>query len=188
MKVDLSGCSNVEQMGLFGLSFEEKVAEFIRKRLKGTASAKKLSDFFQAGGKNVSLVKNLYREYAALMASGYSPSSFTVSPDGKGNGGQYASDTVTLAGKINGKTNIDMVIVLEFLRALFVMARDGKIPFAKWNPRGYQQSTKLQKTFSTEKGLLDITSKTGAYAKIALILGAVGVGAYLLSQLKGLRG
>ena len=186
MKVDLSG--NQEYMGLFGLSWEEKVAAFVQKRLKGTKAAKKLSDFFQAGGKNVALIKNLYREYAALMASGYKPAEFSVSPDDKGGGGQYAADTITLAGLLADRTNIETVIVLEFLRALFVLARDGKIPFAKWNPQGFKQSTKLQKSFSTEKGFLDITSKTGTYAKIALALGAVGVGAYLLSQIKGLRG
>lgn len=187
-KVDLSGNRSTEYMGLFGLTWEEKVAAFVQRRLKGTAAAKKLSSFLQAGGKNVTLIKNLYREYAALMASGYNPADFSVSPDDKGSGGQYSDDTVSLAGVIADKTNVEPVIVLEFLRGLFVLARDGKISFAKWNPQGYKQSTKLQKTFSTEKSFLDMTSKTGTYAKIALAIGAVGVGAYLLSQIKGLRG
>lgn len=173
-----------EVMGLFGLSWPEKVASFMAKQLKGKPQSKKLKDFFQAGGKNVSLVNNLHREYMALMAENREPSSFTVSPDSQGSGGEFSSSTITLASLIENRTNVDPVIVLEFLRALYVLSRDGKIPFAKWNPKGYQTSTELKRTFKTEKGILDFTSKSGTYAKVLIVLASVGVGAYLLSQLK----
>lgn len=175
-------------MGLFGLSWEEKTASFMNKKLKGTALAKKLKSFWGAGGMNVSIVKNLHREYAALMATGWKPSAFTVQPDSKGDGGQFDNPTIQLAGQLQARTNIESPIVFEFLRSLFVLARDGKIPFQKWNPQGYKQSTQLQKTFSTERGFLEAAATTGNYMKIVLAIAAVGVSAYLLSQLKVLKG
>lgn len=175
-------------MGLFGLSWEEKTASFMNKKLKGTALAKKLKSFWGAGGMNVSIVKNLHREYLALQATGWKPSNFIVQPDMNGDGGTFDPATVQLAGQLQAKTNLDSAIVLEFLRSMFVLARDGKIPFQKWNPQGYKQSTTLQKTFSTERGFLEAAQTTGNYMKVILALAAVGVSAYLLSQLKGLKG
>jgi len=187
MKTQLSGDTR-ELMGLFGLSWEERIASFMNKQLKGTELAKKLKTFWQAGGMNVSIVKNLHREYAALMATGWKPANFSALPDAKGNGGTFDPATVQLAGSLQAKTNIDTPIVLEFLRALFVLARDGNIPFPKWNPQGFKQSTTLQKTFSTERGFLEAAATTGNYMKIILALAAVGVSAYLLSQIKVLKG
>lgn len=177
-----------EYMGLFGFSWQEKVAGFMKKQLAGTAAAKKLSSFWQAGGVNVALVKNLHNEYMALMARGNPPSSFAVAPGSDGRGGQYSPSTLSLAATLSGKTNIETSIVLEFLRALYVLARDGKIPFEKWNPSGYAESTALRKTFISEKGLLDVFGKTANTGKIVLIVAGVGVGAYFLSQLKTLKG
>lgn len=175
-------------MGVFGFSWEEKTASFMNKQLKGTQLAKKLKTFWQAGGMNVSIVKNLYREYAALMATGWKPANFSALPDAKGSGGTFDPATVQLAGSLQAKTNIEAPIVLEFLRALFILARDGTIPFSKWNPQGFKQSTQLQKTFSTERGFLEAAQSTGNYMKIILALAAVGVSAYLLSQIKVLKG
>lgn len=189
MKVDLSrNCSQpgpVEYMGIFGLSWQEKVASFVKNRLKGTAIQKKLSDFFQSGGLNVSLIKNLYNEYAALMAMGNAPADFVVLPNQSGDGGEFKQSTITLASKIATKTNVDNSIILEFLRALFVLARDGKIPFEKWNPQGYKESTQLRKTFETEKTILDTVVKPVMDKGTGLmVIFGVGVAAYLLSQLK----
>lgn len=176
---------NTELMGLFGLSWPEKVASFIGKQLKGTAEAKKLKSFWGAGGKNVTLVKNLHNEYMALLAQGFNAANFTYPPNSAGAGGTFDQNTVSLASRISQKTNVSTVIILEFLRALFVLARDGKIPMAKWNPKGYAQSTELRKTFQTEKGFLEAAQTTGKYVKIGMALAALGVGAYILTQLKG---
>lgn len=177
-----------EYMGIFGFSWEEKVASFIKMRLKGTEVGKKLSSFWQAGGMNVTLIKNLHNEYMALMAKGVAPSGFSVQPDDKGNGGTYSASTVSLAGKIAASTNADNSVVLEFLRALYVLSRDGKIPMAKWNPAGYKESTDLRKSFSTEKTVLDTITKTASTvadkSKIILAVAAIGAAAYFLSQAK----
>lgn len=187
MKVELTN-RDTELMGLFGLSWEEKTASFMNKKLKGTQLAKKLKSFWGAGGMNVSIVKNLHREYTALQATGWKPSNFSVLPDLKGDGGQFDQATIQLAGQLQARTNIEAPIVFEFLRSIFVLARDGKIPFQKWNPQGYKQSTALQKTFKSEQGFLEAAQTTGNYMKIVLALAAVGVSAYLLSQIKSLKG
>lgn len=184
MTVDLSGG---EYMGIFGFSWEEKVGSFMKKALQGTAAAKKMSSFFQAGGVNVSLVKNLANEYLALMARGYRPANFTAPPDSNGSGGTFDSSTISLAGMLSNKTNVDAAVSLAFLRALFVLSRDGKIPFAKWNPQGYKESTTLRKTFSTEKGILEKVSPVANYGKIALIVAGIGTAAYFLSQLNAVK-
>lgn len=172
-----------ELLGIFGLSFAEKVAAFMSKHLKGTAAAKNLKSFWSPGGVNTTLIDNLQREYAAEMAYGRQPASFVIPPDASGNGGTYTESSVALAGILSAKTNIDSAVILEFFRALFVLARDGKIPFAKWDPRGVMASTAAQKTFQSEKSIADIAS--GGLKTLAIIAG-LGVGAYALSQLKPL--
>lgn len=184
-QAEMMGMCSPETMGLFGLSWPEKVATFMQKQLKGTAAAKKLKQFWGAGGKNVTLVKNLHNEYMALLARGYNPSNFSSLPDSKGQGGAFDSATVQLAGLIQQKTSVDTPIILEFLRAMFVLARDGKIPFKKWNPKGYAASTALRKSFSSEKGFLEAAQTGANTAKMVMILAGLGVTAYILTQLKG---
>lgn len=181
------GMCSPETMGLFGLSWTEKVASFMSKQLKGTAAGKKMNQFWQAGGKNVTLVKNLHNEYMAYLSSGYKPAGFTYVPDSKGNGGTFDQSTIQLAGLIQQKTNVDTPIILEFLRGLFVLARDGKIPFAKWNPQGYAESTAKRKTFESEKGILEAAKSGTNVAKMIMILAGLGVSAYILTQLKGFK-
>lgn len=188
MKINLSTEEQTpEVMGLFGFSWPEKLAKFMASQLKGTKLKKKVKDFWQSGGLNVRLVKNLHNEYMALMARNFAPVDFSVKPNAQGKGGSFTASTLNLASMIRQKTNIDSAIILEFLRGLYVLARDGKVPAAKWNPKGYKESTTLRKTFSSEKGILEAAQKTGNYAKIALVVVGLGAGAYLLQQLKGFK-
>ena len=166
-------------LGLFGLSWSEKVASFMGKRLKGTTVGKKMFDFFQPGGVNTTIVDNLQREYAVEMAYGRNPVSYVVPPDNQGNGGTLSDDTVMLGGILAAKTKVDASVVLEFFRALWVLARDGKIPFAKFDPKGVRAATATQKTFETEKTALDVVS---GGLKTLLIIAGLGVGAYALAQ------
>lgn len=171
-----------ERLGVFGFSWQEKVAKFVATRLKGTKLQDKLKSFWSAGGLNVTLINNLYREYAALMAKNYAPVGFISLPGSDGSGGQFDASTIQLAGLISNVTNVDGAIILEFFRALFVLARDGKIPFAKWNPQGYKVSTSLQKTFSTEKSVSETLSTN---LKLISLLAVLGVGVYTYNQLRG---
>ena len=173
-----------EFMGIFGLSWEEKIASFIKRRLKGTGFENKLSDFFQAGGLNIKLVTNIHNEYMALMASGYNPSNFVSMPDNNGNGGSFSESTKNLSSLLHKKTNIESVIIDEFLRSLFVLSRDGKIPFEKWNPQGFKESTELRKTFETEKNFIDNLTVVAKKSNALLWIAGIGVTALLLNQLK----
>lgn len=185
MKVDLS--QNPEMLGLFGLSWKEKVAKFMGKQLKGTKLKKKVKDFWGAGGMNMKMISNLSREYMAFMAQGKAPADFSAKPNAQGTGGMFSPSTINLASLIKRKTNTDSTIILEFLRALYVLARDGRIPYNKWNPQGYKASTKLRKTFKSEQGIIE-AAKTGSnYMKVVLAVAALGAGAYLLQQLKGFK-
>lgn len=186
MKVDLSSRS-VEQMGLFGLTWPERVASFMKKRLKGTAIGKKLKSFWGGGGMNTRLINNIHREYMAYMATGRPPANFSVQPSSSGSGGEFDINTNFLVQLLTAKLNINPAIVIEFLRALFVLARDGKIPYAKWNPKGYKVSTALRRTFKSEKGIMDKVQKTGSYLKIGMVLASLGLGAYVLQQVKPIR-
>ena len=182
----MNRCQTVspELLGLFGLSWSEKVASQMSKYLKGTAAAKKLKSFWSPGGVNTTLVENLQREYAAEMAYNREPASFVIPPDSSGNGGEFTENTVSLAAIISGKTNIDVAIILEFFRSLFVLARDGKIPFAKYDPNGVKQSSAAAKVFESERSILDVA---GSGLKTLLIIAGLGVGAYALSQINAFR-
>lgn len=177
--------TNSETMGIFGFSVEEKIGKFMLRRLKGTLQEKKLKDFWQASGLNVTLVKNLLRTYISFMASNQSPSMFTVQPDSNGDGGTFTSSTIKLASRIVSVTNIESPIVIEFLRAVYVLARDGKIPFSKWNPKGYKAATELQKTFKSEQTIGDVAKSTmNKFVLVAI----VGVAIYGASKLKTSKG
>jgi len=188
MKISLIK-TDPELMGIFGFSWPEKVAAFMVKRLKGTVYENKMKTFWGAGGKNTELVENLERQYLLLMATGHNPASFSMPPDINGNGGTLSADSQLLAQLINSGTNVDIPIINEFLRGLFVLSRDGKIPFEKWNPQGYKESKKTtSEVFPSEQGILDKLKPAGNTMNSVLLIAGIGVGAYLLSQLNKLKG
>ncbi len=170
-----------ELMGIFGFSWQEKVARFMYSRLKGTDVAKKMKSFWSGSGMNVTIVNNLYREYAAFMAQGYAPAQYTVTPDAAGDGGTLSQESIKLASLLYNKTGVAIEIIVEFFRALFVLARDGKIPFEKWNPAGYKLSDQLRQTFTTERSKV---STLTSYLKGVSFLAALGLGAYIVSKVR----
>ena len=171
-----------ELMGLFGLSWQEKIISFMKSQLKTNKELlKKLSSWW---GENTRLVDNLHREYTALLATGSNPVSFVSLPDTSGSGGELSAESTPLATKIAAKTSVDKEIIESFLRALFVLSRDGKIDFKKIDPKGYIESKEAQKKVTTEPGILD-TIKSGSN-KIFLLAG-LGLSLYLLNSLKGLN-
>lgn len=185
MKISLTR-NDPELMGLFGLTWPEKVASFMLKRLKGSVYESKLKSFWGGSGKNTELVENLETQYLLLMAQGHNPATFSLPPDINGDGGTLSADSQLLSQLINSGTNVDIPIINEFLRGLFVLARDGKIPFEKWNPAGYQEAKKTTSSaFESEQGILDKLKPAGNTMNAVLWIAGIGVGAYLLNQLKG---
>lgn len=171
---------NVEMMGWFGLTWQEKVAKAIYTDtyLKDKNIAKKMKDFLQPGGLNIRLVENMYREYSALMAQRYKPASFKDGiPD---------TNTSNLIQIIKNKINADEILVLNFLKALQELSAAGTIPFAKWNPSGYAESTSLQKSFETEKSIFDKAQgaavKASKVSTVLLIVAGLGLTSYILYE------
>lgn len=174
---------NVESMGWFGLTWEEKLAKSTYDKVKTVNKiiAKKLKDIFQSGTFNVRLIQNMYREYAALMAQNYKPANFVAS-------GDPDSSTAKLALIIKDRLNTDELIVLNFLLSLQQLAAGGTIPFSKWNPSGYAESTALQKKFDTEKSFLDKAQGAAVAASKAsttlLIVAGLGLVSYIVYETK----
>jgi len=171
---------NVESMGWFGLTWQEKVAKstYDKTMLINQTIAKKLKDIFQAGTFNIRLIENMYREYSALMAQRYKPASF--------DNGIPNNDTITIAKMIAKKINTDEIIVLNFLSSLQELAAAGKIPFAKWNPSGYAESKALQKSFDSEKSILDkaqgVAVTASKVSTVLLIVAGLGLVSYIVYE------
>lgn len=170
-----------ELMGLFGLTWQEKVTNLTYKKVNAIDKtiAKKLKDFFQAGSLNVRMLENMHREYIALMAKGNKPSNII---DGKAD-----SNTLQLIPKIKEKINIDDLIILKFLESLFELSAAGKIPYAKWNPKGFKESTALQKTFPSEVTILDNVQKGAKVGTVLLIVAGIGISLYYLNNIERLK-
>lgn len=173
--------SEPELMGLFGLTWQEKVTSLTYKKVNAIdkAIAKKLKDLFQPGSVNVRMLENMHREYIALMAKGSRPSNFV--------NGVADNYTLQLIPKIKEKINIDDLIILKFLESLYELSAAGKIPYAKWNPRGFKESTALQKTFPSEVTILDNVQKSAKVGTILLIVAGIGVSLYYLNNIERLR-
>jgi len=170
-----------ELMGLFGLTWQEKVTNETYKKVNATDKtiAKKLKDFLQPGGLNIRMLENMHREYLALMAKGFKPSNFTNNiPD---------SYTLQLIPKIKEKINTDDLIILKFLESLFELSAAGKIPYAKLNPQGFKESTALQKTFPSEITIMDTVKKGAKVSTILFIVAGVGVSLYYLNNYERLK-
>lgn len=135
MNVDLQGGQGLE----FYWGWKGKVFNYMRARLKGLPAYKQL---------NMVLIDNLYREYASLIASGYEKADII---SGKGDLVRWNKQTYNMARTIADRLNISVIIILNFFLALYNLAKAGKIPFQKWNPKGYIKSKKLMTTLPTEK-------------------------------------
>lgn len=171
---------NVESMGWFGLTWQEKVAKSTYDKTMQTdkTTAKKLKDIFQAGTFNIRLVENMYREYSALMAMKYKPASFKSGvPD---------TSTLKLVQIIKDKINTDEILVLNFLKSLQELSAAGTIPFSKWNPSGYAESTALQKSFDSEKSILDkaqgVAISASKVSTVLLIVAGLGLVSYIVYE------
>ena len=171
---------NVESMGWFGLTWQEKVAKstYDKTMLINKTIAKKLKDIFQAGTFNIRLIENMYREYSALMAQKYKPASFK--------NGIPNNDTLNLVKIISKKINAEEIIVLNFLNSLQELAAAGTIPFSKWNPSGYAESTALQKSFDSEKSILDkaqgVAVSASKMSTVLLIVAGLGLVSYIVYE------
>lgn len=170
--------SRPELMGLFNLSWKERVINDMRRTLKGQKELSKT--LVSWWGENTKLVDLLHNQYLVELSAGASPVSFSVAPGTDGSGGEFTAETDILSSNIAQKTGLAGEIVDAFLRALFVLTRAGRIDLKKLDPVGYKEAKAVQKTTSGGGIVGDI--KSGASA-VLLVAALFGVG-YLVSGLK----
>lgn len=153
------------------ITWKGQVKEYMTARLKSFPKLLTLA-------KSNRVIDNLYREYIALLAKGFTKADIL---SGSGDFVKWDRQTYTMARKISDITNVPNLLVLNFFLALYNLAKTGAIPFERWNPKGYDKSKKLQKTFPTEKNLLD---KTGEKAsKITRLLMPLSIGAGIITAI-----
>ena len=155
-----------EELGAFGLSFIDKIASEMNRILKGSPEGAIIAKF--GPGHNVSVVKNLYREYAALQASGYQPAMI--------DGGQLNNNTMSMAKVISARLGFPLKIGVVFLSSMVKLAGLGKIPYKKWKPVQYAESKKSGKKFSVFSQGLKTTANIAKFGTLA----ALGLGATYL--------
>lgn len=170
----MRGCSPVEYMGLFGLSWSEKVAKNMISRLYGTEYEDNLKSFWGAGGMNTTLVKNLQNVYTELLVKGYTLPNFTYDiPD------QYAN---IMAEAIAKSTATPQPVTLAFLGALYELTANGTIDYKLFNPLGYKETVETIEQAEPKTGISQVVETTGKTLNKVLIVGGLAVGAYLLAN------
>lgn len=177
---------NPQELGFFGFSAWEKILSYMQSALRGMVEYSYVSSFW----KNENLINNLNREYMSMQSSGYNP----ATPQKKLS--QYTKlwnpETNKMAQLIGKNLNIPQLVVLAYFSAIFDLSATGKIPYQKWNPKGYAKSKKLQEKIETEKtGIKKITegiqSATGTVQKILIpitIMAILATGLYIYKQFK----
>ena len=171
MQFDLK--ENPELLG--AVTWKGKIKDYMKARLKYQPELLKLAD-------NSRVLDNIHREYMALLAKGYKKADII---SGSGDFLKWDRQTYTMSRLIADKTNVPNLLVLNFFIAMYNLAKSGKIPFEKWNPKEFEESEKLKKKFSTEKTWLD---KTGEKAgKLTRLLMPLSVGAGIITAFFMLR-
>lgn len=161
-------------IGFMGFSWQEKVRDLVKLWYKGTPKENTI---------NTSIVDNVHRIYVSYLAKGYKAIDFSVKfPDillSKMN-----NESIILVKEISREAKTDFILADRILRALYYLASIGKIPFEKYDPKGFEVQKQLIKKFDTEKSIIDkITPSKG---KVFLFgMGIAGIAAiYLYSQRK----
>lgn len=120
---------------------------------------------------NPDLVANVHRNYVALIAEGLPKATpKKIIPGEKYPLVTWIPETYKMARLINERTKIDKMIIYMIFTALFDMARKGKIPMKKWDPKGVQQTTQLQQTIDKPWWLQAGQFATGTAKMIPLLL------------------
>lgn len=133
-----------EVLGI-GLDWKEPVLKFMKKRAKGLKIEKYI---------RYKTIENLHREYMVLMNQGNKPVEFnsgSVDIDQK----QWDKLSVDLLYKFISITKLPFRVVDLFLRAIWHGAHLGVIPYAKWNPEGYQEKEEIRKQYGSEQNILE---------------------------------
>lgn len=161
----LGSCSNA--MGIFGLSWAEKVAKEMYSVLKGTDFEGTIKDFWGGSGLNTGLVKTLHKYYESYLISGTPAPVFD---------GHVPDSTATqIAYDLEAETQIPYTVTIEFLRSLHTLASGGEIAFKYYNPVSYSEVKEetgdfnFKQIFESVSGKMNVFLIAGGVATALLI-------------------
>lgn len=139
---------------------------------------------------NTTWVDNVHRMYVASQAAGELLP--TLEPN---QGGvnfylqKWTKPTYAYIRRLQNNTQVDYLTLERYLRFLRAYAVEGKIPYEKYDPVGYEKKTKVQKKFDSEKSTVEkLTESVGGTVKSAfgvvpvLILLVGGIFVYNLTK------
>lgn len=159
----------VEERYLGAFTWEGEVIGYMMARLKAFPTLYKLA-------KSKRVFNNMHREYMSLIAEGFTQADII---SGKGDFLKWNAQTYRMASLISDRVNVPKLLVINFFNALYNLALQGKIPYQKWNPKGFQEAKDLQKTLPSEKSIFTKSGEVvGKFGKnlipIAIVAGVLG--------------
>lgn len=158
------------ELGVFGMSWQEKIAGQMNKSLNGTPEHKFISK--TGPGHNVTIVKNMGNEYASLQATGYGPA--------MASNGILTPETMEMSQIISSRLGLPLKVGTSFLSAMIMLGGLGKVPYKVWKPKQYAVTKKQKKSLIANKGFFTNTLKTTAnVAKYGTLAALLIGGAYV---------
>lgn len=158
----------VEYLGLF--SWIDPVKDLLKKKLKGFSYVKYITT------RNI---ENINMSYMSFIAQGFKSIKIKAGSR-KGDLFRFEKPTYDLSKMISQKLGIPNQFILNYFETVYILATSGVIPLSKLDPKGYQKSKTLQKTFKTEKNVFDKTSDIAKKSIIPIVaLSALGLFAFL---------
>lgn len=158
------------ELGVFGLSWQEKIAGEMNKNLKGSSEHKYITK--TGPGHNVTIVKNMGNEYASLQATGYGPA--------LASNGILTPETMEMSQIISSRLGLPLKVGTSFLSAMILLGGLGKVPYKIWKPKQYSLTIKQKKSLAVNKGFFSKTLKTTAnVAKYGTLAALLIGGAYV---------
>jgi hypothetical protein len=132
-----------EILGL-GIDWKEPVLKFMKKRAKGLGIEKYM---------RYKTIENLNREYMVIMQSLIKPVTFIPGLKDIDNM-QWDKYSVNFLLKMVKSMALPFRVVDLYLRAIWYGAHLGRIPYAKWNPEGYEEKETIRKEYGSEQDIL----------------------------------
>ena len=158
----------------FEVTWRNKIFFFVKRRLEGLDIEKYWKH---------SLVDQLIREYLVLMAKKYKPVEFSTGSIQDIDKAVWDSNAYDVMFEMQKQTGLPFRIVDLFCRALYFGAHTGHIPYAKWNPHGYEEKEELRQSFESEQAWYNRYDVGGKAKSTFLMMGIFIVGGVVVYNL-----
>lgn len=146
-------------------NWREPVTEYMKKAMKGLAEASYIND------RNI---KNMDREYIALLAGGSAPPEI-VSRVGN-YGVKWTPASYALGREMAAKLNIPLIVILNYFLAIYDLSKSGAIDFKHYDPAGVKAGEQSRRELEGKKwyeSLLTTAKITGYMIPLLLVAGSV---------------